>query len=242
MARTILIVEDEEITREGYARALKAQDWGVEAVGNVEAALSALRSGKSFDIMLLDRRLVAEGRVEDGSTLLRIANEQGLPLPLVVISAYLDASCVQTFLALGVRVLLSKPVRIEIISEILKALCDGIDAAPLKLRGIDDGVLEAQLIESNEGRMVVYGGRNDAFDIPPNARLRTLGVERTNIEVFLSYSHLDEKLRIDLDKHLSTLKRNDAIKVWHDRKMPRPGIPRGDCTSSRKCKPRSLAD
>ena len=40
-----------------------------------------------------------------------------------------------------------------------------------------------------------------------------------NIEIFFSYSHEDEKLRDELEKHLSILKRSGLISVWHDRKI-----------------------
>jgi TIR domain len=39
------------------------------------------------------------------------------------------------------------------------------------------------------------------------------------IEVFCSYSHKDEELRDDLDKHLAILKRQGVISGWHDRKI-----------------------
>jgi hypothetical protein len=39
------------------------------------------------------------------------------------------------------------------------------------------------------------------------------------IELFYSYSHLDEKLRIVLEKHLSILKRNNTITGWNFRKI-----------------------
>ena len=39
------------------------------------------------------------------------------------------------------------------------------------------------------------------------------------IEVFYSYSHLDEELRIQLEKHLSLLRRQGAISGWHDRRI-----------------------
>ena len=38
-------------------------------------------------------------------------------------------------------------------------------------------------------------------------------------EVFYSYSHRDEGLRAELEKHLSTLRRNKVISEWHDRKI-----------------------
>jgi hypothetical protein len=40
--------------------------------------------------------------------------------------------------------------------------------------------------------------------------------------VFFSYSHADEALRDRLEKHLSMLKRQGVIDVWHDRRLP-PG-------------------
>jgi hypothetical protein len=40
------------------------------------------------------------------------------------------------------------------------------------------------------------------------------------IEVLFSYSHRDEKLRNELDKHLALLKRQNLIRVWHDRQIP----------------------
>jgi uncharacterized protein YjbI with pentapeptide repeats len=41
----------------------------------------------------------------------------------------------------------------------------------------------------------------------------------SHIEVFISYSHKDEKLRQELVKHLSILKRQEIITDWHDRKI-----------------------
>lgn len=40
-----------------------------------------------------------------------------------------------------------------------------------------------------------------------------------NITVFFSYSHKDEDLRDELAAHLSLLKRQKIIKVWHDREI-----------------------
>jgi hypothetical protein len=38
-------------------------------------------------------------------------------------------------------------------------------------------------------------------------------------KVFISYSHKDELFKEDLDEHLSLMKRNGIISVWHDRKI-----------------------
>jgi len=39
------------------------------------------------------------------------------------------------------------------------------------------------------------------------------------VEVFFSYSHKDEELRNELEKHLAILKRQGVIASWHDRKI-----------------------
>lgn len=39
------------------------------------------------------------------------------------------------------------------------------------------------------------------------------------ITVFFSYSHKDETMRDELEKHLSIMKRNKVISTWHDRKI-----------------------
>jgi len=39
------------------------------------------------------------------------------------------------------------------------------------------------------------------------------------IRVFLSYSHVDEKYRNELEKHLMSLKRQGLIESWHDRRI-----------------------
>jgi len=39
------------------------------------------------------------------------------------------------------------------------------------------------------------------------------------IKVFLSYAHRDERLREELDKHLSSLRRSAIIERWYDRRI-----------------------
>jgi hypothetical protein len=38
-------------------------------------------------------------------------------------------------------------------------------------------------------------------------------------EIFYSYSHRDETLRAELDKHLNLLRRQHIIRAWHDRRI-----------------------
>jgi hypothetical protein len=50
-------------------------------------------------------------------------------------------------------------------------------------------------------------------------RVRDATVRATRVSVFLSYAHRDERLREELDKHLSPLRRSALIDTWHDRKI-----------------------
>lgn len=50
--------------------------------------------------------------------------------------------------------------------------------------------------------------------------------------LFISYSHRDEELRDDLVKHLTSLKREGLIEIWHDRDLT-PGTNIDDAISDR---------
>jgi hypothetical protein len=41
-------------------------------------------------------------------------------------------------------------------------------------------------------------------------------------KLFLSYSHSDEFYKLELEKHLATMKRNQEVEIWNDR-MITPG-------------------
>ena len=57
-------------------------------------------------------------------------------------------------------------------------------------------------------------------------------------EVFISYAHRDEDFRQALETHLSLLRRQGHIAVWHDRNIT--GAPPGPRPSIRTCgRPRS---
>ena len=49
----------------------------------------------------------------------------------------------------------------------------------------------------------------------PIARRQTV----CGVRVFMSYAHRDERLRDELDKHLSPLRRSALVEIWHDRRI-----------------------
>lgn len=75
---------------------------------------------------------------------------------------------------------------------------------------------DAALLEVRQGIRQAIQSRLTgpiAYEPPP-----LLWAER-DVKVFFSYSHRDEVLRDELEKHLSTLKRTGLILTWHDRKI-----------------------
>ena len=44
-------------------------------------------------------------------------------------------------------------------------------------------------------------------------------MEARMVGVFVSYSHKDEALRQELDKHLTMLRRQGVVDIWHDRRI-----------------------
>lgn len=46
-----------------------------------------------------------------------------------------------------------------------------------------------------------------------------VAMKKNDIKLFFSYSHKDEELRDELEKHLSMLKRQGVISTWHDRRI-----------------------
>ena len=49
--------------------------------------------------------------------------------------------------------------------------------------------------------------------------LKEIDNKNDGIKIFFSYSHVDEKMRNELEKHLVMLKRQGVISTWHDRKI-----------------------
>jgi hypothetical protein len=73
------------------------------------------------------------------------------------------------------------------------------------------------MIEEVSGQKRVFP-RRSAFFLP-GQRTRDAAGRRRAVRVFLSYAHRDERLREELDKHLSPLRRSALIEIWHDRRI-----------------------
>jgi hypothetical protein len=90
--------------------------------------------------------------------------------------------------------------------------------------GFDDYLTDVGWIVDDSARLFAQINRSDvlteflnAVISPISAGTRVAGP--TPAEVFVSYAHADEEFRIQLEKHLSVLRRDGLIQLWHDRKI-----------------------
>jgi CheY-like chemotaxis protein len=163
MARSVLVVDDEREAREAFAEELTRRGWNVVAVPDVAEALAALRSDVRFDGMVLDQVLKkTDNSFEEGDTILEVAAQEGLALPsVVVITGYVTPERIGRSLSLGVRALIQKPMSIRSVPDMVEAFCSGMDTVPLSIPGIGDSdTTEAQLVQRNDNRMLLYGNRS----------------------------------------------------------------------------------
>jgi hypothetical protein len=74
-------------------------------------------------------------------------------------------------------------------------------------------LLEVLIHDSNISRP------RGASSVPQRKGRGTALTGTSCLNVFLSYAHRDERLREELDKHLSALRRSAVIASWHDRRI-----------------------
>jgi DNA-binding NtrC family response regulator len=101
----ILVVDDEEVIRRGYARTLTGADCDVATAWNGKEALDALEH-RPYDVVLLDLRMPEM----DGMTVLRTIKEKWPESEVVVITGYPSIETAKEAVRLGACDYLAKPV------------------------------------------------------------------------------------------------------------------------------------
>jgi hypothetical protein len=74
------------------------------------------------------------------------------------------------------------------------------------------------VLHNNEG-VVVTGGKVIFHLGETSPTVTAKDADSSSLNVFVSYSHQDEKIRDELGKHLKILERTGAITSWHDRQI-----------------------
>ena len=110
MTTTVLLVEDEDDTRESLTRSLDRAGFRCLSARTAAEALALARGDEFIDVVVTD---VVLGRDDDrgGLRLLDDLRAAGMLAPVVVITAYADVDKVKTALNAGAAHLLEKPFR-----------------------------------------------------------------------------------------------------------------------------------
>jgi CheY-like chemotaxis protein len=119
--KTLLIVEDNAVTREGLTTILSRQGYSVRGVANSGQAFEALRAEKP-NLILLDMLLSGPG--DDGWVLLdKIRrNPEWRSIPVIIVTGILVASA-EWALSLGAQAVVHKPIDIDELINKVKCHC-----------------------------------------------------------------------------------------------------------------------
>jgi len=133
-AKSILVVDDEQVMREFLADVL--EDFSVEKAADGDEAIARLKE-KKFDLIITDMKMP---RVS-GEEVVRFAKETYPDSRIIVISGYSSLFSVSNTLGYGVCAFLSKPFTIkQIRTEVEKSLELGSFKSPQGLGGLSDGI------------------------------------------------------------------------------------------------------
>ena len=102
----ILVADDDQTCRDSMCRVLEKEGYRVESAPDVDSALESLRQ-RHFDLVVCDYRM--PGR--SGIDLLKELKRQESHVPVLMISASVDAGLEAMALELGAVDMLEKPVR-----------------------------------------------------------------------------------------------------------------------------------
>ncbi len=118
MMETILLVEDEDDTREMLARALERAGHRCVLARTAIEGLQAARTAGFINVVVTDVVLGKDER--DGLRLLGELRGAGVHAPVIVITAYADVEKVKTALNAGAAYLLEKPFRAAELCEVIR--------------------------------------------------------------------------------------------------------------------------
>jgi CheY-like chemotaxis protein len=104
----VLLADDNEILSGLLGTFLRGNGYEVEATGSGQEALNRL-SGSNFDVLVTDLAMPGLG----GADLIDLVRNAGVPLPVIVISGYVEGGEPRWLQELGANCTLPKPFDME---------------------------------------------------------------------------------------------------------------------------------
>jgi len=118
MKRRILVVEDNQASRELLCDWLEAEGCEVQVAGNLEQAFAALKSQRPPDAILLDVQLGPEDGLAVARRVRQEANLQGLPV--IAVTAQAMPAEQERIIRAGCNACAAKPVNLKELGEHLE--------------------------------------------------------------------------------------------------------------------------
>ena len=124
-AKTILVVEDDDVTREGFGSVLKEHGYKVDLASTGQHALDYLQRNGPPDLIVLD--MLMQGM--DGWQFLKYRDKKWRSVPVLIATA-LSVASKEWAAAMGAAGLLQKPIDLTVLVERVQKLL-GSDKAML---------------------------------------------------------------------------------------------------------------
>lgn len=215
MAYTVVIVEDEELTRRELEQSTPWERLGLRLAGTAEDGIEGedLIRKTDPDIVISDIRLPGQ----DGLTMLR----RCATVHAVILSGYSDFTYMRAAIRLGVFDYLLKPVDDGELEASLASLVQKISEEEREMASIgrnrpNDSTIALPLHVENH--MV-----DAAITIIAHRYAEPIGLQETALELHLSEGHLSrlfkEQTGINFLQYLNAWRVNRAIELLHDPRM-----------------------
>jgi DNA-binding NtrC family response regulator len=122
---TILVADDDRTCLESIQKVLEREGYHVELAQHVDGALQALRT-RQFDLVVCDYRMPGKTGIE----LLQEIKREGWNVPVVMITAHIDAATEAKALQLGAMHLMKKPIRRQALLDLAAKICGAVTTCP----------------------------------------------------------------------------------------------------------------
>ena len=117
---TILVVDDEENTREGLSKILEKEGYNVEMAANGKEAMALLKR-QGFDLVITDMRMP----LMDGLEVLREIKKMDEGIGVIMITAFGEVESYLEAMNMGAFEYINKPVRVNELKRVITKVLEG---------------------------------------------------------------------------------------------------------------------
>jgi two-component system response regulator HydG len=156
---TILIVDDNEDLLQTFAMILKRRGFLVETAGNGTSAVDKFRE-QSFDVTLMDVVMPEMNGVEAFKKI----KEMRPGAPVILMTAYSDEELIQSARDEGVRQIISKPIRID---RLIEMIIEAARSQPILVIDDDEDICETltRVLKLDGHEVLTAGSGEEAVEI-----------------------------------------------------------------------------